>query len=373
MKSIATLVIAFLASATLHAQIDRTITITSGGRTRTFDLHLPASPPPVPLPVVFVFNGTGGTRSGMRSVTGFDEMSNTDNFIVVYPQAVLIGADIQWNVYVDDQPGHAGVGDNSAPDDVQFTRDILTYLQANFPIEPTRIFATGLSNGGFMDYALSMFGSDFIHAIAPVAGNLWGNDVFLQSYLASGVPIPMPVMHVHGTADNTVDYPDPDNAPADYGEYPLFVAARGCGALTYTSVVPIATNVDKLMFCPPPMEVSLLRITGMGHAWSNGTFSTSHEILRFFGLEGTTGVNNSDVPATAVIPNPATDHVRTVIANNAYVSIISAFGERVYSRQHLAGAVDIFTRQFPAGVYELVIASDNQSRPTRSQTIVIVH
>src|SRR5207249_1243156 len=97
------------------------------------------------------------------------------------------------------------------------------YLTATYSADGKRVFASGHSNGGFMCYALAMLASSDIKAIAPVSANLWGDDNFITNLQASGTVKPMPVMHVHGTADNVVDYPDPDNTPVDYKEYPLFV------------------------------------------------------------------------------------------------------------------------------------------------------
>lgn len=346
-----------LAAATalspLSAQQDQTITISSGGMQRMFDIHLPALPVPPNLPVVLCYHGTGGTGAGMRGVTGLDALADANRFIVVYPQGVRIGNDVQWNVYVDDKPGHGGIDVVDAPDDVQFTRDIIDYLSANYNANRQRVYATGLSNGGFMCYALSMLAASDIKAIAPVAASLWADNAYLTQLVASGTVTPMPVMHVHGDADNVVDYPDPDNTPKDYEEYPLFIPSRACGSVTYSQVVPIMAGVDKLVFCGPPIEVSLIRIQGMGHAWTNGAYQTSLEIVKFFGLVRATGDVLDDREETPPLLTFITtdDGVRFRLASPARVELVSLAGETVYAADHDAGIVSLPQNRLPSGIY----------------------
>jgi poly(3-hydroxybutyrate) depolymerase len=306
--------------------------------------------------VVFCFHGTGQTAEQIRDITGLNALADQYNFIVVYPQALKIGADVQWNVYVDDQPGHGGLEPPvlDAPDDVGFVRALIDNMVTRASIDRTRVFATGLSNGGFMSYALSMLASDAIAAIAPVAASLWSttDGAYLTQLLASGTVKTMPVMHVHGTADNVVEYPDPDNKPTEYDEWPLFVGSRACGATTYSQVVPIMSGVDKLVFCPPPVEVSLIRIQGMGHAWSNGTYPTSSEIVKFFGLAGTSSVGEQvQERGYRVAMNRAGTTVHVELPMSATVQMVNALGGMVYAAGESAGSLDIPCDKLPGGIY----------------------
>ncbi len=363
----------FIICTSAFAQLDRTVTIMSGGVPRTFDVHLPSINPPQNLPVLFCFHGTGGSSAGMAATSGFNTLSDGNNFIAVYPQGVQIGADIQWNVYVDDQPGHAGVGDANAPDDIRFTRDMIDKLVLDFNIDRKRVYASGLSNGAFMCYALSMFAYNEIKAIAPVAGNLWADQKYLETLLASGTVTPMPVMHVHGTADNVVDYPDPDNMPKPYEEYPLFVSARGCAATTYSDVVPIMHLVDKLVFCPPPVEVSLIRITGMGHAWTNGEYATSKEIVKFFNLiQESSGVLGGVKQKGFHIASSVADlSLRIVLDNPATAQLLNTLGELVYEAKQQTGSFEIQTQSYGNGLYLLHVISS--SGKIFSEKIMIQH
>lgn len=350
--SIAIFFLLFCSAA--FAQQDQTVTIVSGGIQRTFDVHLPPAKPQN-MPVLFAYHGTGGTSAGMAATSKFNDLADKNSFIAVYPQAVQIGGDIQWNVFVDDKPGHAGVGDDKAPDDVQFTHDMIDKLAADYSIDRKRVYASGLSNGGFMCYALAFFAYNDIAAIAPVAGNLWGDNDYITKLYKDPAITPIPVMHVHGTADGTVDYPDPDNTPVDYGEYPLWVVSRGCGATTYTNVVPIMANVDKLVFCPPPVEVSLIRIKGMDHSWSNGVYPTSQEIVKFFGLNQVQAAvtPQSESHSLQVLSSVADRSVEIILKNPAQVEILNSIGEVVYAARQIQGSSQIPTQSLSSGIYFL--------------------
>lgn len=350
-------ILLLLAGAPLFAQQERTIGIVSGGIPRTFAIHLPSAAPPAALPLLLCYHGSGGTSSGMKSLTGFNALADQYGFCVIYPQGTRIKEDIQWNCYVDGAPGDDGLGVADAPDDVQFTRDMIDYMARTFATDTTRVYATGFSNGAYMCYALSMLASDAIKGIAPVAGDMWTDDAFLDQLLASGAATPMPVMHVHGTADNVVHYP----ALTQWGVYPLFVSARGCGAQTSSQTIPLMTSVDKLLFCPSPVEVCLIRIQGMGHAWSNGTYQTSRQIVTFFGLDRSASVAGaaSRVRSLIVAPNPASNLLRIDVPERGRVELISPLGALLYAADHSAGAIQIPCAGMPCGIYLVRVLSDH--------------
>jgi polyhydroxybutyrate depolymerase len=78
-------------------------------------------------------------------------------------------------------------------DDVEFTRRLLDELAAVVTIDPKRVFATGMSNGGIMAYRLASELSDRIAAIAPVSGPMGTKTCAPRR--------PVSVIHFHGTDD----------------------------------------------------------------------------------------------------------------------------------------------------------------------------
>ncbi len=70
--------------------------------------------------------------------TGMNETAEKSEFIVVYPQ----GIKQDWNVGF-------GMSNVKGTNDVGFIDTLLTHLIEEFRIDEQRVFATGLSRGGF--------------------------------------------------------------------------------------------------------------------------------------------------------------------------------------------------------------------------------
>lgn len=140
-----------------------------------------------------------------------DASSDAKNFIVAYPQGI---AD-SWNA--GQCCGDAWTND---VDDVQFTRDLLGAIEADYCIDPKRVFATGFSNGGFFSHRLACEMSDVFGAVAPVSGVLGVPPETCKPKRA------IPLLDIHGTGDPIVPY---------NGGTPL-VAVDLAGILNFTSV-----------------------------------------------------------------------------------------------------------------------------------------
>ena len=370
MRQLLLLLVAMFVASPLVAQQDQSVTITSEGRERRFILHLPSAAPAAGLPVVLAYHGLGGTAESMRALSGFNVLADRHGFIVAYPHSLDIAGSRQWNVYVDGEPGHAGVGAPNAPDDVLFTRDIIAYLSDRYAIDRTRVYASGMSNGGFMSYALSLLAPDAIAAIAPVAGNLWGDWRSITQIISSQPATrPIPVLHIHGTADNVVRYVDSNNTPEEYGEYPLFVPSRACGATTYTQVVPLAQNVDRLVFCPAPIPVWLIRVTGMGHVWTDGSFATSREIVKFFGLDAGAAIADDAVTAAASVRASGASIIVRPVAS-VRVDVVTSAGALVSSAMLDAEVEQVVASNLASGLY--IVRATSVSGSSYSCPVVVV-
>lgn len=111
-----------------------TVTITSGGTSRSFLLHIPSNYNiGEARGLIFSFHGRGGASADQEQRTLFsDPWFNKDNF-AVYPQ----GIDNQWQ------------GDPAAStNDVQFTLDVLDWISNNYCVNTDAVYSTGFSNGG---------------------------------------------------------------------------------------------------------------------------------------------------------------------------------------------------------------------------------
>ena len=160
---------------------------------REYIVHIPSSyDNKVPIPLVLCFHGYGGTASGI-SYTNFNHVSDTANFIVVYPQGTLLKRKSHWNV--------GGWTLGSKIDDVGFISSLLDSLSERYNINQSRIYSTGMSNGGYMSFLLACQLSDRIAAIASVTGSMTP-----QTYNLCNPQRPIPVLQIHGTNDQKVPY-----------------------------------------------------------------------------------------------------------------------------------------------------------------------
>lgn len=236
-----------------------TFTIATSAGNRTALVHIPPGyDPATATPVVLNFHGYGGSPSQEESLTLMDAESDTAGFVLVYPQGT--GSIPSWNA-----GACCGTAAESDLDDVGFVGTLLDSLEAQLCVDSTRVFATGMSNGGFLAQRLGCELSGRIAAIAPVAGVM-------------GIPTcnpsrPVPVMEFHGTSDPVVPY---DGDPAiDYPSVADTIAGwvqrDGCqGAATTTYDSGDATCVT-YGDCTGGAEVTLCTIAGGGHTWPGGT------------------------------------------------------------------------------------------------------
>ena len=171
--------------------------ITSGGRARHALVHVPlAAARGEPVPVVLVFHGYRDAPADVESMTAMSAKADTAGFIAAYPEA--LGEPTRWDF----------AGDT----DTTFIDALLTKLEADLCVDPTRIYATGMSLGGGMSNVIGCRLAKDIAAIAPVSG------VYGPNWGGSCVPDrPVPVIAFHGKLDPIVPYgggpiEDPEHA-----------------------------------------------------------------------------------------------------------------------------------------------------------------
>ncbi|MCE1169089.1 MAG: dienelactone hydrolase family protein [Sphingobacteriia bacterium] len=120
------------------------------------------------LPVVFVFHGHGGSINS--AALRFHIELYWHEAIVVYPQGLDTPSDLVdpegkfsgWQSSVDDQGGR----------DIEFFDGLLQYLDNKYPVDKTRIYSIGFSNGAVFTYVLWAARGEVLAAVAPIAGVL---------------------------------------------------------------------------------------------------------------------------------------------------------------------------------------------------------
>ena len=254
------------------------LTLQAGSRTRSFLVHLPPGfAERGPLPVLLAFHGGGGSAQGFQKYAGFDAIADREGFVVVYPDGSgrLGRRLLTWNAGLC-----CGWARESRSDDVGFSLRVLADLARDLPLDRTRVYATGHSNGGMMAYRLAAEAAERIAAIAPVAGEM---------QLATFAPArAVPVLHVHSVDDPRALYaggvgpPFPlTNVRVEHKAVETELArwAQFAGCAPEPSAIerrvapagrPDAGHTATLLSfgpCTSGAEVRLWKLTGAGHGW----------------------------------------------------------------------------------------------------------
>jgi polyhydroxybutyrate depolymerase len=184
------------APAQARSAQDVTLTLGVAGQSRIAYLHVPAVlDPGKKYPLVIGYHGGAGNAAGYIKQSEIFAKGEAAGFIVACPQGtpLAVGKDHRvWNSGSE----YGAATDNA--DDVAFTRILIGEVAARYPIDPKRMYATGFSNGGQMCYRLALELSDRIAAIAPMSGGRLAQ--------GSRPAHPVPVLHVHGTADGVYPF-----------------------------------------------------------------------------------------------------------------------------------------------------------------------
>ncbi len=274
------LVIVFLTGCTAICsngltEQDLKISIEHDGFTRTFILHLPRDfQKQSNLPLVIAMHGGSGTGKGMIKLTKgkFNELADKYNFLVVYPD----GLGKSWH---DDRSDPISFAHKNNIDDIGFLRKMIEKLISEYHADPGRIFATGISNGGFMCFRISRSLTDYIKAVAPVCACI---PVIAKDMYLNGPP--MNIMLINGTADPLVPY--------DGGEVEVLGRKRGKilstdetidiflkrNNLTDTALVKEfedkdqddGTRVLQYEWSDSVKKVVLIKVINGGHTWPDG-------------------------------------------------------------------------------------------------------
>jgi polyhydroxybutyrate depolymerase len=243
---------------------DQPGTLQYGGLNRTYSVHVPPGPP---VGLVLNLHGGGGTGAGQQGLTNFDAVADVDNLLVVYPD----GYDKSWA----DGRG-ASPADRRHLDDVGFLVALSSKLRDDFAVPPGHVFATGMSNGGFMANRLACDRADVFAAIAPVAGTL---GVGVECHPSQ----PVSVMDSHGTADPLVPFKGGDVHGRGGISHAISVTslvdrwrtADGCQGQPSAQELPdVGDGTHVRQFdstaCASDTEVVLYQIDNGGHTWPGG-------------------------------------------------------------------------------------------------------
>src|SRR5688572_21090183 len=190
MKQILVLIFSVALTSQLYAQAKQ---FNHAGERRRYTVYLPESyhkHSSKTFPVVYNFHGGGMTMTEQMFYSRMNEAADKYNFIVVYPQ----GVKQDWNVGFD-------MSYTKGIDDVGFINALHSRLKKELRMDSIRVYATGLSRGGFFCHRLAVELPEIFSAIASVGGPLPDSVAFFHKK-----KLPVSMMMIHGTADSIVKY-----------------------------------------------------------------------------------------------------------------------------------------------------------------------
>ncbi len=160
---------------------------------RTFNFNKPAS---AKASIIFVLHGSGGSGKGvMGGAAKLEAISENENILIVYPD----GYKKYWNECRKAATSAANlenINDNS------FFSQMIDYFISHYQINPKQVFAVGTSGGGHMAYKLAITMPEKFKAITAIIANI--PDTSNMDCVEK--KLPMPVMIINGTADQTNPY-----------------------------------------------------------------------------------------------------------------------------------------------------------------------
>jgi len=286
---IATLFVSHMASAQTQVR-----SLTVGGTVRDYLLFVPDDVPAGErLPLVVLLHGGGAPAELMMLYSRFNAVARRERFAVAYPR----GIGRWWN---DGRLPEAQA--ESTADDVRFIRALVADVGETLPLDRSRIFAAGISNGGFMSLRLACEAADLFTAVAPVAATMPA-DVGARCRPAK----PVSLLVINGTADAYVPYVGGHARIAHALKGAIWstertvafwAAQNRCAESADVRVLPDLDPSDGSRVIETEYrgcfgaEVRLLRIEGGGHTWPGGVQGLPASFI---------GTTNRDIDASEAI------------------------------------------------------------------------
>ena len=158
-------------------------------------------------------------------------------------------------------------------DDIGFITAMVPAIEHAVPVNPGRVYATGISNGGIMAYTLACHTTIFA-AIGPDSATELGR---------CPSPAPVSVIGIHGTADQNIPYDGGEGDGTAHIDGPAIPALNAtwraidhCAAPLVKTAGVVTTSIAS---CPAGRTVELITITGAGHQWPDAVPNRLAQLL----------------------------------------------------------------------------------------------
>jgi polyhydroxybutyrate depolymerase len=241
-------------------------------RLRSYVLHVPETGDATrsnlgaDWPLVMVLHGGGGNAETAARMSGMSTIADREGFVVVYPNGSgrLRRALLTWNA-----GNCCGKALEDQVDDVGFLNAVIDHVARRYRVNKSRVYLTGMSNGGMMTYRMGCETPERFAAIAPVAGAM---------NLDCKPTAPLSVIAFHGRADGHVRYEG--GAPKKTVDHHPRVDTpvrqtvtfwndfNACKTYVTETVAEVTTEI--MGNCAAGTEVELNTLEAFGHAWPGG-------------------------------------------------------------------------------------------------------
>jgi polyhydroxybutyrate depolymerase len=248
-----------------------------------------------------------------------------------------------------------------------------------YNIDNTRIYATGMSNGGFMSFLLACQLSDRIAAIASVTGSMTP-----ETFNNSNPQHPTPVIQMHSPSDPVVPYNGSSWTKSVDEVLQYWVGHNNCNTTPDITILPDldpndGSTVEHIVYegGDNGVNVEHYKIIGGGHTWPGSAYAfpgtnydihASTEIWNFFskydisGLINLTDIiqpNNSKIYLN-IYPNPSTSSftIESAFSEGLEYELISSIGNLLMQGMITSHKHQINVSHLPASIYLLKIGNE---------------
>ncbi|MDO9257175.1 MAG: PHB depolymerase family esterase [Bacteroidales bacterium] len=210
------------------------------------------------MPLVFALHGANGNAWNEIRSTYFKTIADREGFILLMPQALTGTFNgetyFQWNAHY------------IFPwDDVSLLNYLIDYMYTKYNIDLSKVYISGMSNGGYMTFFAARGLQDRVAAIAPISGLISAN-VFTNYSLNR----PVPLCYMHGTADNIVKI---DGYPSADSVISFWITNNKCSRTPLVTQLPDIANYDNSTVTlyqykgqTADSEIEFYKIVGGGHS-----------------------------------------------------------------------------------------------------------
>jgi polyhydroxybutyrate depolymerase len=230
-------------SAAAKSANKRQESIAIGDDERVVDLFTPSIPSGEAAPLLVLLHANGESPFVMEQESRIGELAAREGVVVALPPA----PEHRWVVMV-------ASGDPVTQNpDVDYVAGLIGRLVRDLPVDRDQVYLAGFSMGAVLAERMACQHADLVAAVALNAGAPWSD--------ACSPSRPVPILVMHGTADNTFRIALAGEVVTHWREL------DGCTDATVTTQLSDTASSEVNADCTEGTTVQFVRYAGSGHRW----------------------------------------------------------------------------------------------------------